>query len=177
MQTFFSEVIVFITNTLSLRRSCWVWQCSKDLQSHNAIWVAPFCRRSLRLLCIPRLLDGQGWFRQGLPLALRLLRYHWFDHLVRYRSNISQVLQGTESTGHRQEEAPVRAQSTAIRGMVVCVWDRVRPLRACLSFSPVATVVTDDHLPSSTHGTAVMNHSSSALGTCSSKVGGRPARS
>ena len=167
----FSEAIAFVTNTLSLRRSCCLWQCSEDLQSHNALWLATCCRRTLLFFCISRLLGGHGHFRQSLYLALRVHHYRWIDHLVRYRSDIPQVLQGDESPENRQANAPIRAQSTAIRGMVVCLWDGVRPLRACLSFSRVATVVTDVSTP----GTRIVNHSSSAVGTCSSRVTGLPA--
>ena len=160
---------------LSLRRPCCVWQCSKDLQPHNAFWVTPCRRRILFFLCIARLLDGQGRFQHGLSLALRFLCHRRFTYLVQYRSDISQVLQRDESTGHRQaKEAPVRAQSTAIRGMVVCLWDCACPLRTWLSFSRVAPGVTDAQLRPFTFDTGIMNRSSSALGTCSSKVTGLP---
>jgi hypothetical protein len=139
----FSEVIAFVTNTLSLRRTCCLWQCSKDLQSHNTLWLASCCRRTLLLLCIPRLLDGQPQFQRSIWLVLRVHHYRWFNHLVRYRSDISQVLRGDESPENRQANAPVRTQSTAIRGVVVCLWDRLCPLRACLSLSGVATIATD----------------------------------
>ena len=143
MQTIFS-VNPLVTNTLSRRRTCCLWQCPKDLQSHNALWLAPRCSRTLLLLCISRLLAGQS--RRSLWLALQLLHYRWFGHMVWYRSDISQVLQGDESPENRPANAPVRVKTTTIRGMVVCLWDRVRPLCACLSFSRVATVATDIRL-------------------------------
>ena len=85
----FGKVIAFITNMLPLRRSCCVWQCSKDLQSHNALWVTPCWRWILFLLCIPLLFDGQEWFKCSLYLAFRLLRYRWYGHLVWHWSDIS----------------------------------------------------------------------------------------
>ena len=58
--------------------------------------------------------------------------------MVRYRSDIPEVLRRHEGSGHRQENAPVRAESAAIRGMVVRLLVRACPLCAYLSLCCVS---------------------------------------
>ena len=130
METIFSARAL-VTNTLSHRRSCCVWRCSKDIQSYNAFWITLRCCRSLLLLCVPRLHDAREQLRYRFYLARQFLRYRWFDHLVRYRSDISQVLRGIESAGHRQENVPICPQNAAICRMVVCLWIRAHTHRGC----------------------------------------------
>jgi len=124
------SVIVRVTNTSYLRRSCCLWQCPEDLQSHNAPWFTPRRGRTLFLLRIPRVPDDLERLWRSLFLVLWLLLHIRFGHMVWYRSDIREVLPGHESTRNRQEYASVRLQITAIRRMVVCLWVRARPFCA-----------------------------------------------
>ena len=58
------------------------------------------------------------------------------------RVDLPQILQWLESTGNRQEHAPVRPKGAAIRGVVLCLRVCVRPLRACPSFLHAAITFT-----------------------------------